>query len=411
MSLIEEGASRQVRMAHLAIAGSHSVNGVAAVHSRLITTELVPDFHELWPERFHNKTNGVTPRLWLLTANPQLAALITEVIGDDWITNLDRVRELEPFAGDMAFQDRFRAAKLSNKKRLAKWIRRTMGESVNAESLFDVHVKRIHEYKRQLLNVLHIIHEYLRLTEDGVIPAQPRTYVFSGKAAPGYYLAKQIIELIHDVAREINQNPRCKGLLKVCFLPDYRVSLAQIVIPAADLSEQISTAGTEASGTSNMKFAMNGALTIGTLDGANIEIREAVGADNFFLFGHTVEEIRTLQRNGHRPSEIYQRNAVVRRVIDALRENRFCRQATGKYNWICDRLLADGEHYLHLADFESYQKAHDDAASVYSNRPLWTERSILNTARIGRFSSDRTIAEYARDVWNIRSTGNEQSTG
>jgi starch phosphorylase len=411
MSLIEEGSHRHVRMANLAITGSHSVNGVAAVHSRLVTSELVPDFSELWPERFNNKTNGVTPRLWLLTANPQLAALITESIGDGWITNLDRLRDLEPLAHDPEFQNQFRAVKQFNKKRLAKWIRRTTGESVNTESLFDVHVKRIHEYKRQLLNVLHIIYEYLRLTEDGVIPAQARTWLFAGKAAPGYYLAKQIIHLIHDVAREINKDHRCRGLLKVCFLPDYRVSLAQIIIPAADLSEQISTAGMEASGTSNMKFAMNGALTIGTLDGANIEIREEVGADNFFLFGHTVEEIRKLQRNGHRPLEIYQRNPAVKRVIDTLRENRFCRHAAGRYGWICDRLMEDGEPYFHLADFESYLRAHEDAATLYGDRGVWAEKAILNTARIGKFSSDRTITEYARNIWNIRPAVACDSTG
>ncbi len=405
MSIIQEGEQKQVRMAHLAIAGCHSVNGVAAVHSRLVTTELVPDFSAFWPSRFNNKTNGVTPRLWLLTANPRLAALITEAIGDGWITNLDRLRELEPLAKEASFQQTFRAVKLSNKERLTQWIRQTMGETVDPETLFDVHVKRIHEYKRQLMNVLHIIYEYLCLADDGVIPAQARTYLFSGKAAPGYYLAKQIILLIHEVARVINRDPRCRGHLKVCFLPDYRVSLAQIIIPAADLSEQISTAGMEASGTSNMKFAMNGALTIGTLDGANIEIREEVGAENFFLFGHTVEEVRNMQRSGYRPSEIYQRNPAVRRVIDALRDNRFCPESAGRYAWIGDRLLADGESYFHLADFESYLKAHEEAAEVYRNRPLWTEKAILNTARIGKFSSDRTISEYAHDVWNIQPTG------
>ncbi len=408
MSIIEEAEQKQVRMAHLAIAGCHSVNGVAAVHSRLVSTELVPDFSAFWPERFNNKTNGVTPRLWLLTANPRLAALITEVIGTGWITSLERLRELEPLAKDAAFQEKFRTVKLLNKERLTQWIRQTMGESVDPESLFDVHVKRIHEYKRQLMNVLHIIHEYLSLADDGAIPAQARTYLFSGKAAPGYYLAKQIIQLIHDVARVINRDPRCRGYLKVCFLPDYRVSLAQIIIPAADLSEQISTAGMEASGTSNMKFAMNGALTIGTLDGANIEIREEVGAENFFLFGHTVEEVRNMQRSGHRPLEIYQRNPLIRRVIDALRENRFCPESVGRYAWICDRLLADGESYFHLADFESYLQSHDQAATLYRNRSLWTEKAILNTARIGKFSSDRTIAEYARDVWNIRPIGDQR---
>ncbi len=405
MSIIEEGEQRQVRMAHLAIAGCHSVNGVAAVHTRLVSTELVPDFSEFWPERFNNKTNGVTPRLWLLTTNPRLAAVITEVIGDGWITSLDKLRELEPRAKEASFQEKFLAARLLNKERLTQWIRQTSGESVDPETLFDVHVKRIHEYKRQLLNVLHIIYDYLCLADDGVIPAQARTYLFSGKAAPGYYLAKQIIRLIHDVSRVINRDPRCRGHMKVCFLPDYRVSLAQIIIPAADLSEQISTAGMEASGTSNMKFAMNGALTIGTLDGANIEIREEVGAENFFLFGHTVEEIRSMQQNGHRPSEIYQRNPAVRRVMDALRNNRFCPQSADQYGWICDRLLADGESYFHLADFESYLKAHEDAATLYRNRPLWTEKAILNMARMGKFSSDRTITEYAREIWNIQPVG------
>lgn len=406
MSIIEEGNQKQVRMAHLAIAGCHSVNGVAAVHSRLVKTELVPDFNEFWPDRFNNKTNGVTPRLWLLTANPPLSSLVTESVGDSWITSLDRLRGLEPMATDKAFQERFHAVKQSNKRRLSKWIRNTMGVTVDPDSRFDVHVKRIHEYKRQLLNVLHIIHEYLLLVEDRVIPLQPSTYLFSGKAAPGYYLAKQIIQLIHDVAQVISQDSRCKGHLQVCFLPDYRVSLAQLIVPAADLSEQISTAGMEASGTSNMKFAINGALTIGTLDGANIEIREEVGSDNFFLFGHTVEEIRRMQKNGHRPSEIYQQNASVRRVIDALRNNRFSPQSAGPYAWICDRLIADGEAYFHLADFDSYLKAHKAVAELYADRSQWTSKAILNTARMGKFSSDRTISEYAKEIWNLHPVEN-----
>jgi starch phosphorylase len=402
MSLIEEGAEKQVRMANLAIAGCHSVNGVADVHSRLVQTELVPDFYELWPERFNNKTNGVTPRLWLLTSNPELAALISEVIGDSWITNLDRLRQLEELATDAGFQERFLQIKDANKKRLASWIQQSIGQSVDHESLFDVHVKRIHEYKRQLLNVLHIIHDFLRLADDGVVPSQPRTYLFSGKAAPSYYLAKQIIRLINDVRDVVSKNRRCSGQLQVSFLPDYRVSLAQLIIPAADISEQISTAGMEASGTSNMKFAMNGALTIGTLDGANIEIREEVGAENFFLFGHTVEEIREIQKHGYRPIEIYQQNAAVRRVIDALRNDRFCPHAPGRYGWLCDRLLVDNEPYFHLADFESYLQAHAQVETQFSDRRLWARKAILNTARIGKFSSDRTIREYARDIWDIR---------
>lgn len=402
MSLIEEGEHQMVRMAHLAIAGCHSVNGVAAVHSRLVTTELVPDFSEFRPERFNNKTNGVTPRLWLLTSNPQLAALITESIGDAWITDLERLRELEPLAADTAFRQRFHEIRQSNKQRMSAWIHRMTGQSLNPASLFDVHVKRIHEYKRQLLNVLRIIHEYLRLVDDGVAPTQPQTYLFSGKAAPGYHVAKQIIRLIHDVAKVISRDTRCREHLQVCFLPDYRVSLAQIIVPAADLSEQISTAGMEASGTSNMKFAMNGALTIGTLDGANIEIREQVGPDNFFLFGLTVDDVRQWRAAGYHPRDIAQQNPAVGRVIDVLRGNRFCPDEPGRYNAICDRLLADGEPYFHLADFESYREAHDRAVAEFQNHPLWTQKAILNIARIGMFSSDRTISEYAREIWNIR---------
>ena len=403
MSLVEEGEHKQVRMAHLAIAGSHSINGVAAIHSHLVATELVADFHDFWPERFNNKTNGVTPRLWLLSANPGLAALITEVLGEGWITDLDQLRELEVLADDPQFQERFLAVKQANKQRLAKVIRDRTGDSLDCQTLFDVHVKRIHEYKRQLLNVLHIIHEYLGLVEDGQAPLQPRTYVFAGKAAPGYYLAKQIIRLIHDVAGVVNRDPRAKGHLKVVFVPDYRVSLAEIIIPAADLSEQISTAGMEASGTSNMKFAMNGALTIGTLDGANIEIREEVGADNFFLFGLTVPEVRQLRaEQAYHPAAIYERNPAIKRVLDALRDNRFCSKSPGQYGWICDRLLADGEPYFHLADLESYLRTHDEVARLYRDRSAWATKAILNTARIGKFSSDRTIREYAQDIWHIR---------
>lgn len=402
MSLVEEGDQKQVRMAHLAIVGSHSVNGVAAVHSRLVATELVPDFYALWPERFNNKTNGVTPRLWLLTANPGLARLMTEQLGSDWITDLDRLRDLEPLAADPGFCEQFRAVKHASKLRLAKRLQETTGESVDCHTMFDVQVKRIHEYKRQLLNVLHIIHEYLRLTEDGTEPLQPRTYIFAGKAAPGYYLARQIIRLIHDVARTIRRDPRVRQQIRVVFVPDYRVSLAEIIIPAADLSEQISTAGTEASGTSNMKFAMNGALTIGTLDGANIEIRDAVGAENFFHFGLTVSEIRALRVSGYQPREIWSQDPMVQRVIEALRGNRFCPDSPGRYAWICDRLLSDGEPYFHLADLVSCLQAHEAASRLYAAPAAWTTKAVLNTARIGEFSSDRTIREYARDIWDLR---------
>lgn len=401
MSLIEESEPKQVRMAHLAIVGSHSVNGVAAVHSQLVKTELVPDFATFWPQRFNNKTNGVTPRRWLLSANPALAELCTEILGDRWIANLDQLRRLEPLADDAAFQERFLGVKQANKQRLAQMVKTTSGEILDRDSMFDVHVKRFHEYKRQLLNVLHIVHDYLRVVEDGQEP-WPRTYLFAGKAAPGYQAAKQIIRLINDVAQVVNRDPRCRGRIKVIFVPDYRVSLAELIIPATDLSEQISTAGTEASGTSNMKFAMNGALTIGTLDGANIEIRDEVGAENFFAFGLTVAQIRQQRAVGpYQPWLIYQRSPAVKRVLDTFRQNRFCPRTPGLHDWVHRRLLSDGEPYHHLADLESYLEVHEKAGQLYQDRTTWVRKAILNTARIGKFSSDRTIQEYARDIWNL----------
>ncbi len=403
MSLIDEGGGKQVRMAHLAIVGGHSVNGVAALHTELVKTDLVPDFYELWPEKFNNKTNGVTPRRWLLLANPGLARLITEAVGDGWVTDLERLRVLERYASDAAFRERFLTVKRDDKRRLASVIRDAVGEVVDCEALFDVQVKRIHEYKRQLLNVLHIAHEYLILTEDGVAPRQPHTYVFAGKAAPGYQAAKQVIRLINDVAAVVNRDPRARGHLRVVFVPDYRVSLAEAIIPAADLSEQISTAGTEASGTGNMKFAMNGALTIGTLDGANVEIREQVGAENIFIFGLTVEQVRGLRAAGaYHPWEIYRRSPAVRRILDAFRDGRFCPDSPGRHDWVYRKLLADGETYFHVADLESYLGAHAEASAVYADLPVWASRAVLNVARVGMFSSDRTIREYARDIWHIQ---------
>jgi glycogen phosphorylase len=402
MSLIAEGPTKQVRMAHLAIVGSHSINGVAAIHSELVKTQLVPDFAALWPERFNNKTNGVTPRRWLLAANPALAALITGVVGDGWAADLDRVRGLESVATDKSFQDRFQAAKRSNKQRLAAYVKDTVGETLDEDSIFDVQAKRIHEYKRQLLNVLHIVHEYLRLVDDSVPPPHPRTYFFAGKAAPGYRVAKQIIQLINDVGHVVNHDRRASEHLRVVFVPDYRVTLAELIIPAAEVSEQISTAGTEASGTSNMKFAMNGALTIGTLDGANIEIREEVGPENMFIFGMTVPEARQLKRDGtYRPQDVYWRDTAVRRILDALRDNRFCPRNPGQHAWVYPKLLATTEPYFHVADLPSYLQVHDQLADVYRDRSAWLARAILNTARSSKFSSDRTIREYARDIWKI----------
>ena len=406
MSLIEEGTPKQVRMANLAIVGSHSVNGVAAVHSRLVKRELVPDFAEMWPAKFNNKTNGVTPRRWLLGANPGLAALLKETLGDGWITDLEELRQLEPHAANPDFQSRFMAGKRSNKQRLAEVVQHTTGWEIDCDSLFDIQVKRIHEYKRQLLNLLHVAHVYLRLADDGVAPAHPSSCQFAGKAAPGYHAAKQVIRLINDVAQVVNHDDRVRDCLQVAFIPDYRVSLAEIIIPAADLSEQVSTAGMEASGTGNMKFAMNGALTIGTPDGANIEICEEVGAENIFMFGKTVDEIGRLRADkSYHPREIYERSPIVRRILDAFREDRFCPRHPGSHAWVSQKLMADGEHYFHLADLESYLEAHEAASATYCQRASWAQKAILNVARSGKFSSDRTIQEYARDIWEIESFG------
>lgn len=404
MSIIEEAAPKQARMAHLSIVGSHSINGVSALHSRLVETTLARDFHDLWPERFSNKTNGVTPRRWLMQANPLLARLITKTIGEEWIRDLDKLRALEPYANDGAFQQEFLAAKRSNKDRLARVITETTSVTVDPESLFDVQVKRIHEYKRQLLNVMQIVLEYLRLVEDGIEPPVPRTYVFAGKAAPGYWAAKQIIKTICNVGATINNDPRVKGQLKVVFIPDFRVSLAEKIIPGADLSEQISTAGSEASGTGNMKLAMNGALTIGTLDGANIEILEAVGAENIFIFGLTAEQIQAWRDRGtYRPRELAQGNPRLKRIFDAFTSDRFCPKEPGLFRSISESILDQGDPYFHVADLPAYIDAQHRVAKDFEQPAAWVSKAILNVARIGRFSSDRTVSEYARDIWGIAS--------
>ncbi len=402
MSLIEEGAQKQVRMAHLAIVGSHSINGVSELHSRLVQTRLAPDFFELWPERFNNKTNGITPRLWLLQANPRLAELITSKIGDAWLTDLEQLRKLEAFANDEEFRAEFMTIKLSNKRRLTRVIAETTGVAADPNSLFDVQVKRIHEYKRQLLKVMHIVHEYLRLVEDGASPSVPRTYIFAGKAAPGYWAAKQIIRTICSIGSVINSDPRVKSQMKVVFVPDYRVSLAEQIIPAADLSEQIATAGTEASGTGNMKLAMNGALTIGTLDGANIELLQAVGADNIFIFGLTTNDIDRLRLEGsYRSRELCEQAPYVKRVFEAFQSNRLCPQEPGLLRWINDSVLDRGDPYFHVADLPGYIDLQTRVSHEFQQPAAWGTKAILNVARIGRFSSDRTVAEYARDIWQI----------
>lgn len=401
MSVIEEGADKHVRMANLAIVGSHSVNGVSALHTDLIKSALVPDFYQLWPQKFNNKTNGVTPRRWMAEANPALARLITDAIGDKWITDLDHLRALEPFAEDTAFQQKFMAVKQERKQSLSKFITETLDIAVNTDSLFDIQVKRIHEYKRQLLNVMHILHQYLTLVDMGVTPNVPRTYVFAGKAAPGYWAAKQIIKLINNVSFIVNHDPRAHDWLRVVFVPDYRVTVAEKTIPAANLSEQISTAGKEASGTGNMKFMMNGALTIGTLDGANVEMREEVGAENIFIFGLTADQIQEMRYRGMYNPTDYTHAPAVKRVLECLRSDRLCPDEPGLFRWIHDWLLG-GDEFFHLADFPSYIKTQQTAADEYLQPNLWARKAILNVARSGKFSSDRTISEYARDIWGIK---------
>jgi starch phosphorylase len=404
MSLIEEGEPQQVRMGHLAIVGSHSVNGVSALHTELVKTSLVPDFFHIWPEKFNNKTNGITQRRWLLQANPLLAQWLTHTLGDAWIIDLEALQALQPAAQDAGMQQEFLRIKRANKVRLATVIRELTRISVDPDSLFDIQVKRIHEYKRQLLNVLHIIHEYLCLIEDQQAPVVPRTYIFAGKAAPGYWAAKQIIKLINNVARVINADTRARDQIKVVFMPDYRVSLAEKMIPAADLSEQISTAGMEASGTGNMKFALNGALTIGTLDGANIEIRQAVGPENIFIFGLAAQDIQEMRMQGsYRPQEHYAHYPALTRVIDALYSDRFCRQEPGLFRWIYHALVDHGDYYFHLADLPSYLAVQDHAGATFTQPTVWACKAMLNVARIGPFSSDRTVRQYARDIWHIAS--------
>jgi len=402
MSIIQEGPVKQVRMANLAIIGSHSINGVAKVHSNLVKTQLVPEFYKLWPQRFNNKTNGVSPRRWIAACNPGLADFITEFIGRRWIGDLSRIWELETYQYDPGFLERLGKIKLANKEALATLIRKKLFLTVDPQSIFDIQAKRIHEYKRQLLNVLHIIHLYLSIKEDGKDIGHPRTFIFAGKAAPGYHFAKLIIKLIHSVANVINKDPDLHDMIKVVFLPDYRVTLAEKIIPAADVSEQISTAGTEASGTGNMKFAMNGALTIGTLDGANIEIAEQVGDENIYIFGLTVDEVEALRPN-YEPKKFCDDDPDLQRVLKALHSSRFCPDEPGIFKPVFSQLMGAREHYLHLADFRSYVTTQQKIGNDYKDRDKWLSMSVKNIARTGFFSSDRAIQEYADGIWGIDS--------
>jgi starch phosphorylase len=388
-------------MAWMAVIGSNKVNGVAELHSRLVRQTLFSDFDAYYPGKFVNVTNGVTPRRWLRCANPGLSDLITECIGREWENDLDQLVRLDEFAEDPAFVERFARIKHDNKVRFAQLVERTDGVRINTDSMFDVQIKRIHEYKRQLLNLLHVIHRYNRIKADPEASWVPRTVIFAGKAAPGYQAAKWIIQLINNVASVINNDPVVGDLLKVIFVPNYNVSRAEGIIPAADLSEQISTAGMEASGTGNMKFALNGALTIGTLDGANVEIREEVGEENIFIFGLTAQEVEYTRREGYRPIEIVRHNAELTLVLDQIAEGVFSPTDLRRFKPLADRLLDDGEHFLVLADFDAYLAAQREVDETYRDRQSWWRKAIINTARVGKFSSDRSIRNYADYIWNV----------
>jgi starch phosphorylase len=401
ISLVEEGDPRRIRMANLAIVGSHSTNGVAAIHSRLLRTATVKDLAEMYPERFNNKTNGVTPRRWLLLANPALATVITEAIGDSWITDLSELAKLKALADDSGFRDAVRKAKHDAKLSFAQWIRLSAGVSVDPDSIFDSQVKRIHEYKRQLLNALRVVVLYNRLRQNPDLLMTPRTFFFAGKAAPAYHLAKVIIKLLNNLAETIDRDPIVRGRIKVLFLPEYCVSLAERLIPATDVSNQISTAGYEASGTSNMKFMMNGALTIGTRDGATIEMAEAAGEDNFFLFGLTAQQVAE-SRSWYSPRWHYDNEPESRAALDLIFSNHFSRHEAGIFEPLRDTLITHGDYYMHLADLTAYLEADRRLLDLYANPQAWARKVILNVASSGRFSSDRTIAEYAADIWNVK---------
>jgi len=400
MSIIDEHGDRSVRMANLAIVGTSAVNGVAYLHTEILKESLFKDFYEMYPTHFTNKTNGITQRRWLLKANPKLAALVTGTIGPGWITNLEELRNLEKYLDDNAFLDAFHKVKQANKEALAAHIRATVGIAVSPDSIFDVQVKRLHEYKRQMLLALYIIVMYNRLVDDPDYEMQPRTFIFAAKAAPGYAMAKLIIRLIHGIADVVNLNPRIKDKLSVVFLPDYRVSLAEKIIPAANISEQISLAGTEASGTGNMKLMLNGALTVGTLDGANVEICEEVGEDNIFIFGLRTRQVEEL-RPVYSSRAIYHADPEIRHAIDMIRRNVFCLLTPGLLDPLVRTLLDYNDYYMLLADLRDYIATQEKVDELYSQPRRWNRKALINVARSGKFSSDRTIREYARDIWHI----------
>ena len=400
MSLIDEGGERYVRMANLCVVGTSSVNGVAELHTEILKSTLFKDFYELWPEKFHNVTNGITPRRWLLKANPSLSQLISESIGDSWITHLDDLKKLEKFSGDANFLAAMAKIKRSNKGQLANWTKKNLGIELNPDAIFDVQVKRLHEYKRQLMLAIYIVMFYNRLLNDPKYDPVPRQFIFAAKAAPGYYMAKLIIRFIHGIAGVVNSNPKTRGKLSVAFLPDYRVSLAEKIMPASEVSEQISLAGMEASGTGNMKFMMNGALTLGTYDGANVEIHREVGDENMFLFGLRTEDVAKL-RPTYVSKDWYAKDPEIKAALDMIKANVFSLLEPGLFEPILRSLLDYNDYYMLLADLRSYSEAQDRVDAAYRDAKKWNRMSLVNVARSGFFSSDRSVMEYARDIWHI----------
>jgi starch phosphorylase len=399
VSIIEEEPVKQVRMANLAMIGSHAVNGVSQLHSDLLKTHVMKDFADIYPDKFMNVTNGITPRRWLRMCNPKLSELITDKIGDNWVKNLEDLKQLEAFSGDKDFQERFRQIKEENKRNLAEYILEETGHVVHTHSIFDVQIKRLHMYKRQLLNALHIIAQYYQILDNPKQHFVPRTYLFAAKAAPSYHIAKLVIKLLNNLSDVINKDPRVAGRLKVIFLPNYNVTLAEKIIPAAEVSEQISTAGLEASGTGNMKLALNGALTIGTWDGANIEIAQHVGEENVFVFGHRVEDIDRLRESGYSPWDYYNNDELLRRVLDSLRGSQFSAGQPGLFAELFNELTHRGDQYYYLPDFRPYLESQYEVSCTYERPDEWAEKAILNVARMGWFSSDRSVAEYAKNIW------------
>ncbi len=410
MSVIEESATKYVRMTNLSIIGSHSVNGVSELHTDLLKKILAPDFFQLWPEKFNNKTNGITQRRWLLKANPDLSKLITDKLGNSWITNLFKLKELQNHIDDQNFKNSFYKVKKDNKNRLMKFVVDATGVSLNPDALFDVQIKRIHEYKRQLLNLMHIVHTYFSIIEDRIDIEVPRNFIFAGKSAPGYHTAKMIIKLINNIAKVINSDKRVNDQLKVVFIPNYNVNVAEMIIPATDLSEQISTAGKEASGTSNMKFSLNGAVIIGTLDGANVEIKEEVGDENIFIFGKTSDQIAKMNYDqSYDPRKYYNANDNIKRVMDSFKTNVFCADEPEIFKFLFDSIVNNGDAYFHLADFESYVDTQKKINTEFLDRDKWTRKMIMNTCRIGKFSSDRTIKQYANEIWGVKNIKTEDN--